>query len=1010
MKANFKKLLLPLVAVVLVSANGWGATETITITVSSINDNGATLGTSAYNGGAERAWTQNGVSFGGKAITQAPSPNTGAIMAQASNGVIYNTTALPGRIIDIVITNNGTNTNTSLCYGGSTERLVNDIIADYTRGGTQVGSASAIGWTSINFTETAYTYFVIKRSSTGAAYWTSIAITYETSEEPENPDPPTPGAPSATPSTTSLEFGNVIQGQSSTLEFTITPQNLTSDLTISASTAGDGDVFSVDVTNIPQATTGTQTITVTFTPAVETAYTGRIIISGDGVADTVALIGTGISASVPVPALYGLVTKASQLVAGAKYLIVSKNGENYYALGYQGSNIRPGVMVTIDGTTLSTRVAEVATEQTLPYELTLGGDTDLWTLEDAVNGKKIGPFKGSGDNSYLRLSNNTPTFTIAIAADGKATITCVGEESNTHTSPKNFIRFNYNGGNTRFACYASGQTDVYLYKLGLVTAATPTADLAAGNYEGAQNVTLATTTEGATIYYTTDNWTTSNTYSAPINIATATTLKAYAAAAGMENSDTLTVDYTFLAAVTVAPLSHNFGVATLGGDAKTFTITLSKAVNLTGDLTAAIAPDTAHGVFTILSSTLTQAVVEAGNGEVQVTFSPTHAGNYGDTLVISGGGITPVKVRLSGSGSAPYLKFNAGNRSIYNVGSVAINFSAYVLEDVIITTSNPAFVINKSSTDKSKTRDTITVSISAATTDSALIRIVSGTLSDSVWIKPAIAPVGWAFTTAGTDSTATTGLNGNSGNATISANTAAKLTYNNDGVRTSAWVTGKYWETSAIDVRGYANLKLQYSTQGSGTGPKNWKVQYKIGTSVQWQDFGEISITTANTAHIYSFDLPAACNGASELYLRWIVKDEVSINGNSIGTTGSNYLQDIYLTAVSEESAPPSPTGVGAAAAETLQVYPNPTTNGELRIESGELNAWDKVEIYNINGALVGAYRIRPDGEMRVSQKGVSGVFNTPLQGNIITINIAHLPAGIYLVKVGNRVAKVVKQ
>ncbi|GHT14110.1 hypothetical protein AGMMS4956_11340 [Bacteroidia bacterium] len=96
-----------------------------------------------------------------------------------------------------------------------------------------------------------------------------------------------------------------------------------------------------------------------------------------------------------------------------------------------------------------------------------------------------------------------------------------------------------------------------------------------------------------------------------------------------------------------------------------------------------------------------------------------------------------------------------------------------------------------------------------------------------------------------------------------------------------------------------------------------------------------------------------------------------------------------------------------------LQIYPNPTSD-QITITSDQWNdvgagsARPSIEIYNVNGTLVGAYRIRPDGEMQVSQKGVSGVFDTPLQG--ITINIAHLPAGIYLVKVGNRVGKVVKQ
>ncbi|GHT13870.1 hypothetical protein AGMMS4956_10730 [Bacteroidia bacterium] len=86
-----------------------------------------------------------------------------------------------------------------------------------------------------------------------------------------------------------------------------------------------------------------------------------------------------------------------------------------------------------------------------------------------------------------------------------------------------------------------------------------------------------------------------------------------------------------------------------------------------------------------------------------------------------------------------------------------------------------------------------------------------------------------------------------------------------------------------------------------------------------------------------------------------------------------------------------NPTAIlGVPNLTPLQIYPNPTTNGELRIESGELNAGDKVEIYNVNGTLV---------ETRHA---------TSLQGN--SINIAHLSAGIYLVKVGNRVAKVVKQ
>jgi hypothetical protein len=80
------------------------------------------------------------------------------------------------------------------------------------------------------------------------------------------------------------------------------------------------------------------------------------------------------------------------------------------------------------------------------------------------------------------------------------------------------------------------------------------------------------------------------------------------------------------------------------------------------------------------------------------------------------------------------------------------------------------------------------------------------------------------------------------------------------------------------------------------------------------------------------------------------------------------------------------PLAVAAQSFASLQIYPNPIVNGQLTIDEGQSQAGEQVEIYNVNGVLVGSYSIRP------------------------TINIGHLPAGTYIVKVGGRVAKVVKQ
>jgi M6 family metalloprotease-like protein len=84
-----------------------------------------------------------------------------------------------------------------------------------------------------------------------------------------------------------------------------------------------------------------------------------------------------------------------------------------------------------------------------------------------------------------------------------------------------------------------------------------------------------------------------------------------------------------------------------------------------------------------------------------------------------------------------------------------------------------------------------------------------------------------------------------------------------------------------------------------------------------------------------------------------------------------------------------------------LNVYPNPVTNGELRITNGEaLNAvnyelgiGDIVEIFDMSGKRVYVAKLP------------FTVYHSPC-----TINISHLPDGTYIVKVGSASAKIVKR
>jgi len=111
-------------------------------------------------------------------------------------------------------------------------------------------------------------------------------------------------------------------------------------------------------------------------------------------------------------------------------------------------------------------------------------------------------------------------------------------------------------GNVSIACGTLSQT---VALSGTVSeqpqAESPTFSPAGGNFITAQTVSLSCTTEGATIYYTTDGstpTTSSTAYSQPITVSSTTTIKAIAAAEGYQNSTVAEATYTIHEPITIA--------------------------------------------------------------------------------------------------------------------------------------------------------------------------------------------------------------------------------------------------------------------------------------------------------------------------------------------------------------------------------------------------------------------------------------------------------------------------
>lgn len=156
-----------------------------------------------------------------------------------------------------------------------------------------------------------------------------------------------------------------------------------------------------------------------------------------------------------------------------------------------------------------------------------------------------------GGNTFTVSSDNTITDITLTFSSGEGTNAIAANvgtySNNTWTGSANSVTFTVQGatGHRRIAKIAVTYTTG-----GTPTCAKPTFSPAGGIYSTAQSVTLSTSTEGATIYYTLDGndpTTSSNVYLSAIDVSETTTIKAMAVKADMDNSSVASATYTIVA-------------------------------------------------------------------------------------------------------------------------------------------------------------------------------------------------------------------------------------------------------------------------------------------------------------------------------------------------------------------------------------------------------------------------------------------------------------------------------
>lgn len=339
---------------------------------------------------------------------------------------------------------------------------------------------------------------------------------------------------------------------------------------------------------------------------------------------------------------------------------------------------------------------------------------------------------------------------------------------------------------------------------------------------------------------------------------------------------------------------------------------------------------------------------------IYVKFSPTVAQSYNGNIAIAGGGATAINVIATGTGINTPSTVTSGASSAITQNSATIAgssvagcsaASAYGIEysttngfssgtQVASTNAalgsytsdlsalNPnttyyykAYVVDNSGTvygsQLSFTTLNLVAPLASAASSTSYNQFIANwnavssasNFNLSVYTLGAAENlVGWAFPVSGTILTADVANANNTGKSISISNGSITSSGDSSGTgfsaSTTAWTTAnKYWEIS-VNTTGYKNIKVSSQQIASNTGPRDFKIQYKIGAGGTYADVTGGTVLVANnwtSGVVNNLALPEACDNQALVYLRWIPTSTTSANGGTVALGGTSRIDNVYI-------------------------------------------------------------------------------------------------------------------
>jgi hypothetical protein len=286
---------------------------------------------------------------------------------------------------------------------------------------------------------------------------------------------------------------------------------------------------------------------------------------------------------------------------------------------------------------------------------------------------------------------------------------------------------------------------------------------------------------------------------------------------------------------------------------------------------------------------------------------------------------------------------------------------------------------------------------------------VSGASSYNLYLYEANTTqniVGWTFPTSWTATPGVTPI------ADISnANNTTKVITQSAGTVTAAegsggpgsyaisgtsWyqAVGKNWEIQA-NTTGYKNIKV--SSKLYSTAPRDFKLQYKIGTTGTYADVPNGAIVCSGdwgTGNLYNLVLPSECDNQSSVFLRWINYTSVDYTTGNALINGSVRLDDILVSGNLFQLVAGYPINVPGNSATITGLNPGSLYYYDVNASNGSANSTNSNQIIALTKTIesIADYRTTASGDFSDSSiwewNDGSGVWAAATQSPSSTNNV----------------------